>query len=463
MGIGFLLWVLICAITFVLLKFLSAIIEGRINRKKSVGFFHPYTNDGGGGERVLWCAVKAFQEVNSNLDCVIYTGDHDASPESLLTRAIDRFGVKLLQPPQVVHLYKRKWIEEGTYPRFTMVGQSFGSVYLCWEALCKHTPLVYIDTSGYAFTYPLARVFGCKVLCYTHYPTISSDMVSRVRQRDPMYNNDPLIAKSIWLSRCKVIYYTLFSWMYGFVGSCAHLAVVNSSWTQAHIVKLWGIPRRTKRIYPPCDTKGLQELPLERPINTPTIISVAQFRPEKAHTLQLEAFSVAIGKLDPSSPRPKLQFVGSCRNQEDEQRLQNLKEKAIELKVEKDVEFYRNLLYRDLVRLLGGAIAGIHSMVDEHFGISIVEYMAAGAVPIAHNSAGPKMDIVLEEQGQQTGFLAQNVEEYADAILQLLKMSDCERLEMADASRRRSRRFSEERFYEDFKAAISPIISHPPL
>ncbi|KAI3914988.1 hypothetical protein MKW98_020535 [Papaver atlanticum] len=278
-----------------------------------------------------------------------------------------------------------------------------------------------------------------------------------------MYNNDPLIAKSIWLSRCKVIYYTLFSWMYGFVGSCAHLAVVNSSWTQAHIVKLWGIPRRTKRIYPPCDTKGLQELSLERSVNMPTIISVAQFRPEKAHTLQLEAFSVAIKKLDPGSPRPKLQFVGSCRNQEDEQRLQKLKEKAIELNLEKDVEFCRNLLYRDLVRLLGGAIAGIHSMVDEHFGISIVEYMAAGAVPIAHNSAGPKMDIVLEEQGQQMGFLAQNVEEYADAILQLLEMSDAKRLEMADAARRRSRRFSEERFYDDFKAAISPVLSHSSL
>ncbi|KAI3987415.1 hypothetical protein MKX01_042419 [Papaver californicum] len=207
----------------------------------------------------------------------------------------------------------------------------------------------------------------------------------------------------------------------------------------------------------------IQELPLEKPINTPTIISVAQFRPEKDHTLQLEAFSVAIEKLDPNSPRPKLQFVGSCRNPEDEQRLQKLKEKAIELNVEMDVEFYKNLLYRDLVRLLGGAIAGIHSMVDEHFGISIIEYMAAGAVPIAHNSAGPKMDTVLEEQGQQTGFLDQNVEEYADAILQLLKMSDAERLEMADAARRRSRRFSEERFYEDFKAASSPILSHSSL
>lgn len=28
---------------------------------KVIGFFHPYCDAGGGGERVLWCAVKAIQ------------------------------------------------------------------------------------------------------------------------------------------------------------------------------------------------------------------------------------------------------------------------------------------------------------------------------------------------------------------------------------------------------------------
>ncbi|KAF9668001.1 hypothetical protein SADUNF_Sadunf15G0081400 [Salix dunnii] len=436
------------------------IINGRRTRQRAVGFFHPYTNDGGGGERVLWCAVKAIQEESPDLDCVIYTGDHDSSSESLMSRALDRFGVKLLSPPKVVHLYKRKWIEETSYPRFTMIGQSFGSVYLSWEALCKFTPLYYFDTSGYAFTYPVARVFGCKVICYTHYPTISLDMISRVRNRSSMYNNDASIAKSGWLSRCKIFYYTLFSWMYGFVGSCAHLAMVNSSWTQSHIEKLWKIPNRIMRVYPPCDTSGLQVLPLERPAKTPIFISVAQFRPEKAHPLQLEAFSVAIKRLDADMPRPLFQFVGSCRNKFDEDRLQKLQDKAVELKIDGDVQFYKNVMYRDLVKLLGGSVAGMHSMVDEHFGICVVEYMAAGAIPIAHNSAGPKMDIVLEEDGQQTGFLAQNVEEYADAILKVLRMPETERLKMAAAARKRAGRFSEQRFVEDFKAAIRPILNH---
>ncbi|XP_022942931.1 GDP-Man:Man(3)GlcNAc(2)-PP-Dol alpha-1,2-mannosyltransferase [Cucurbita moschata] len=453
-----LLWALLIALVAIIRRISLGILNSRRNRKRAVGFFHPYTNDGGGGERVLWCAVKAIQDENPSLECVVFTGDHDASPESLMARAVDRFGVKLLFPPKVVHLCKRKWIEETTYPRFTMIGQSFGSIYLSWEALCKFTPLYYFDTSGYAFTYPLARLFGCIVVCYTHYPTISLDMLSRVRGRSSMYNNDALIAKSSWLSQCKVIYYVLFSWMYGFVGSFTQLAMVNSSWTQSHIEKLWRIPDRIKRVYPPCDTSVLQALPLERPTKTPIIISVAQFRPEKAHLLQLEAFSAAIKKLDSSSVRPKLQFVGSCRNKSDEERLQSLKNKAIELKVDENVEFYKNLMYRDLVGLLGGSVAGIHSMTDEHFGISVVEYMAAGAIPIAHNSAGPKMDIVLEEDEQQTGFLATNVNEYADAILQVVKMPETERLKMAAAARRRAERFSEKKFYEDFKAAIRPIL-----
>ncbi|KAK6141733.1 hypothetical protein DH2020_024535 [Rehmannia glutinosa] len=363
---------------------------------------------------------------------------------------MDRFGVKLIRPLKVVHLYKRKWVEETTYPRFTMIGQSLGSVYLSWEALCTFTPLYYFDTSGYAFTYPVARIFECKVICYTHYPTISLDMLTRVHARSSMYNNDAFIAKSVFFSQCKVIYYKFFSWMYGIVGSRSHLAMVNSSWTQSHIQKLWGIPDRIKRVYPPCDTSGLQVCILYLIFYTMFAAHLgATIR--KVDTTNKDYFRGSISSGEGGN------FMRS-RNEEDEKRLQNLKDRANELKLDSDVEFHKNETYSELVSLLGGAAAGIHSMIDEHFGISVVEYMASGAIPIAHNSAGPKMDIVLHEDGKQTGFLAQNVQEYADAILTIIRMPVSARLEMAAAARKRASQFSEQRFYEDFKAAIRPIM-----
>lgn len=101
MANGILVWALISAVLAPFVRLVSIVIKARSNGVKAVGFFHPYTNDGGGGERVLWCSVKAVQEERPHLECVVYTGDHDASPGSLMLRAVDRFGVKLLYPPKV--------------------------------------------------------------------------------------------------------------------------------------------------------------------------------------------------------------------------------------------------------------------------------------------------------------------------------------------------------------------------
>ena len=55
----------------------------------------------------------------------------------------------------------------------TLLGQSLGSVWLGYEALNTLVPDVYLDTMGYAFTFPLFKMLaGCKVGAYVHYPTI---------------------------------------------------------------------------------------------------------------------------------------------------------------------------------------------------------------------------------------------------------------------------------------------------
>lgn len=46
------------------------------------------------------------------------------------------------------------------------------------------------------------------------------------------------------------------------------------------------------------------------------------------------------------------------------------------------------------MKLFAESKVAIHTMKEEHFGISIVEMMSAGLITIAHDSAGPKMDII---------------------------------------------------------------------
>lgn len=60
--------------------------------------------------------------------------------------------------------------------------------------------------------------------------------------------------------------------------------------------------------------------------------------------------------------------------------------------------FRLNVSFPDLQAALGEGTVGLHTMKDEHFGIGVVEFLASGAVALAHASAGPKMDIVVRWQ-----------------------------------------------------------------
>ena len=96
---------------------------------------YPSSDSGGGGERVLWCALKTLERDAGNIHCVIYTGD-SASGEAILAKANDRFGIDLSgMPIEFVRLSRRHWIEAKRYPRLTLIGQSVGSMVLAWEAL----------------------------------------------------------------------------------------------------------------------------------------------------------------------------------------------------------------------------------------------------------------------------------------------------------------------------------------
>lgn len=432
------------------------------NEKKgcfTVGFFHPFCNSGGGGERVLWSAVKVIQDKYPNSICVIYTGDCDTTDESIIRNASERLSVQLCQErTKFVYLRTRFLTLDKYYPMFTLLGQSIGSVLLGVEAMTKFIPDIYFETTGYAFTYPLFYyIAGVPVACYTHYPTISSDMLQKVDNHNVSYNNRRFIGNSKILTKCKLIYYRLFAKIYSMCGRCSECVMVNSSWTQNHINELWSLAYGTRIVYPPCDVKKFESVfDSDKHDTNFYISSVAQIRPEKNHQLQIKSFAKFLNRIrceekDMSKlEKIKLFIIGSCRNEDDKARADKLQELAIELNVQHHVELKLNFKFEYLLKYLSESAVGLHTMTDEHFGIGVVECMASGLITIAHNSAGPKMDIVVPYKGQKSGFLAETQEEYSNCFYTVYKMNEQQRKVIRDAARQQVKKFSQQEFNKTF-------------
>lgn len=447
------------AALFALPLLLCRLAAASRRRPQTVGFFHPYCNDGGGGERVLWCAVAALQRRDANVRIVVFTGDA-LGDSGILENARERFGIELPRPIEFVRLRHRWLIDASTHPRCTMLGQALGGALLALEALARCCPAVFVDTMGAAFGYPVARgLFGCHVACYVHYPTISTEMLGAVAHRRAAHNNSERIARSAWRTALKLGYYSALAVLYAIAGRFAHVVLVNSSWTAGHIRALW---RRTVEVvYPPCDTAALRSLPLASDRREPLIVSIAQFRPEKDHALQLRAFARMRALWPAEHAGATLVVMGACRNADDARRAHALRELAVELGVQASVRVLTDVSYAERLAWMARAACGVHTMWMEHFGIGVVELMAAGIVPVAHSSGGPLADIVVPVEGEPSGLLAADADEYAHAMHDVLACAarrDGSFGAWQERARAAAARFSDERFAEAFTRALAPVL-----
>lgn len=437
---------------------------------KIVGFFHPYCNAGGGGERVLWTAIKLMQAREPSVVSVVYSGDPGVTKEDIIKKVKAQFDIDL-NPRTLafVFLTRRRWVEDHTWKRFTLLGQSIGSLWLGLEAASALLPDLYIDTMGYAFTFPLFTLLGIRVGAYVHYPTISTEMISRVSHRRVGHTNASNISSSWILSRGKLLYYRLFMAFYAFSLRRASFLMVNSSWTKGHIDWIVNGPEPKDRdsspakttskgrkqvsiVYPSCDTTAMKNFPLEG--RERVVLSVAQFRPEKDHATQLKSFHALLTKYPQyaaSGEKPtKLVLVGGCRNEGDRQRVESLRELAKELGIEDQTTFVLNASYEEMLGWLRRASVGLSTMIDEHFGINVVEFMAAGVVPLAHASGGPLLDIVVPYEGKPTGYHARTADEFADQMHKILStMGTREDADVRERGRKHVvERFGEEEFFK---------------
>ncbi|GKT86928.1 alpha-1,2-mannosyltransferase ALG11 [Colletotrichum tofieldiae] len=461
-----------------------------------VGFFHPFwcvdlrSNAGGGGERVLWAAIKTTQERYPNALCVVYTGDHEVNKQAMLARvkvclpntlpsfahahtmSQTRFNIDL-HPPAVNFLYlsTRHLVLASTWPHFTLLGQSLGSVVLAWDAFKLLVPDIFIDTMGYAFSLGLCKLLFRRVptCAYVHYPTISTDMLESLDPKSTTGTQGVNAGKGVGLrGKVKRFYWKLFAALYSRVGSTVDVVMTNSTWTQGHVQRLWGPYRQAKARnypiavnYPPCAVEELEEAvevsEASEKKREKALVYIAQFRPEKNHTLIIQSFAEFLNTQSEAAKGARLVLIGSVRDDHDSKRVYTLRLLVNELGIKDSVEFHLDASWPEILDWLRRASVGVNGMWNEHFGIGVVEYQAAGLISVVHDSGGPKLDIVTKVDGEPTGFHATNVKEFAEGYEKALSIKDA--LPTRLRARQSAKRFTESEFDQKWIAQMEKLVA----
>jgi glycosyltransferase involved in cell wall biosynthesis len=223
-------------------------------------------------------------------------------------------------------------------------------------------------------------------------------------------------------------------------------AIYNSEFTKKTVEKEWGIKGRV--IYPPVDINQI------RPLNKKKqILSVGRFNSftrSKKHEEMIETFVQMQGKN--KIPGWSLHLSGSVEG--DESYLDDLRKLA----GTSAVFFYPNLEFKKLMELYGESSIYWHAAgfgeddpaKMEHFGITTVEAMAGGCVPIVINKGG-QPEIV--EDGK-SGLLWNDLSQLEELTLKVAGDSKL-RNEISLKAIERSKLFAKDKFAENFIKLIN--------
>ena len=226
-----------------------------------------------------------------------------------------------------------------------------------------------------------------------------------------------------------------------------NLIIYNSKFTKGNSRYNW--PIISEIIYPPVDTDKIK--PLEK---KKYILSVGRFSAylkDKKQANLIRAFGELVGE---NVKDWTLNLVGSAGDG-DKNYIDELREMARDL----PVKFYPNLDYDKLVKLYGESSIYWHASgfgendptKMEHFGISTVEAMAAGCVPIVIGKGGQREII----EDKKSGFLWKDLDELIDLTLKLIKDENMREL-ISRESVIRAKDFSK----DNFKKALEKLIKN---
>jgi len=353
---------------------------------------HPSLNAGGGSERVCLAVIESLKENGYNVMLGTF--------EQTDWKKVKEFFGNVVKPDI-----------EFVRPRF--FGMSAYGELLNFHFLLSNIPKKY----EVAFVSCTSPWFYC--------PVAKKTVIYMIPPVDYRYG----------LKRAYLVPYTFLQSR--FLKKVKNKVILtNSSFSSRIIEEVYSL--KPKVVYPPVDVEKFYPSSKKDDL----VVSVGRINSYKRYEILIRAFfKVNFGRCV---------IIGSTYSGASLRYLEKLKRLVKSLRLSDRVRLIVNSSFRTLKHFLSKAKIYVHSASFEHFGISVVEAMACGCVPIVHKSGGPYEDII--EYGKY-GFSFTEINELADKIKLLLKDDDLHK-EFSKKVLERSKNFGRDIFQRNIRKIL---------
>jgi len=309
-----------------------------------VGVFCPTLNVYGGGELVATIIANILAQ--NNYAVTFFTN------EEVNQRKIKKFFGKNLNPSIKVIVKPSTVQPRGLLDFYQTIFRSY-----IFKSKCD----IWIDVYSNC-------VFPWTNISYIHFPFLNHYFY---RQKFPYLKSRNILPVGS-------LPYTIFE--KNLTKENGKLVLANSHYTAEEIRKFSG--KKAEVLYPPVPSIIFNNNPenLTKNQRKDLVVTISRFGPGK----ELEKIPYIA-----SLTEKNIQFaiIGRVHYKDTLLSLQKLTKK---LGLQNRVKFFPDASRIEMKQILKNTKVYLHTMIGEHFGISIVEAMAMGCIPIVHNSGGPR-------------------------------------------------------------------------
>jgi len=366
---------------------------------------HNTLNSVGGGERVCLTVIEALKEMGYEVTLITVEPTDWFRVEKILGHG------KIIKPDREEPIIPFKVRSFGIYMRLL----TFLKLSRKWDLI--------VNTHGDVL--PISSD-----IIYMHYPTFAL-----LRGVDV---NLKYFKSLFWR-----VYFTPYEKIQEKLAGRLECKVLltNSEYSADAIRRYVG--RKPIILYPPVDIDDFSKAS-DNVNREDLVVLCGRFSPEKNYEFALNVAE--------NLPDIEFKIIGASSGRISEAYCRKLR-KFLDEKRLKNVNLLMNASRNLQIEIYSRSKIFLHTMKGEHFGIAVVEGMAAGLIPVVHKSGGPWYDITLRGK---YGFGYLSIDEAVEVIEKGIK----DYWRYRDLALKRASMFSKTKFKEKFKKIVKYVINH---